>query len=173
MIRRLLAAALSAATLTLGLVVVTSAPAMAAGGWTIVSKPSKRCIAPSGNNTTDRNIALVLSSSPCRITWNITIGPDPTGDLYYVKLDANSNRCWYPSGSSLAPGIKIVTGACFSTPPFLWKPVKYKTEGGRDWYMWQSYLSLHCLTVDPPVTTAGSPLVQRPCSGYDIHLFSC
>ena len=161
MIRRFLATVMAAATLTLGLVALSPAPAMAAGGWRIDSKPSGRCITPSGNNTTDRNIGVVLSNAPCKMTW--TIEDIPGSDLKYLKLDANANRCLVPSGSDLGP-IRVVTGACFDLPVFKWRAIPVDLpDSDRQWVQWSNEASWLCLTVDDPIMPAGTPLSQAAC----------
>ena len=161
-IRKALAVVASVAVLTAGLVAMSAGPAMASGGWSITNLLSGRCIAPVNNNTADRNVTVVLSAAPCRITWSINLRQG-SSDLWIISLDANSARCLVPSGSSQQNGAAIVTGACSTTAPFLWKRNFLEHRNNRDYYEWQNYLSQYCLTVTGTGESAGDIIAQQPC----------
>jgi hypothetical protein len=170
LIRKALAVVASGAVVTTGLVVTSATPAMASSGWYITNILSGRCIAPVNNNTADRNIIVVLSNAPCRITWSIN---DRAGsDFKIISLDANSARCLVPSGSSQSDGVAIVTGACSTTPPFWWREIPVGRSGGHDYFEWQSAISNDCLTVKGNGTSAGSIIAQEPCTGAPTQWFT-
>jgi hypothetical protein len=163
MIRKIIAAVLTAAAVTVGLVVVSPGPAMAAGGWTITNYGSGRCVAPM-RNSTDRNVPLVLSNAPCATTWNIVDVPN-TVNYKYIKLDANSARCMVPGGSSTVKNAVIVSGVCGTTISYEWLPYLVPTNTpGHDYYQLANGANNSlCLAVVGNSTAAGAALVQAPC----------
>ncbi len=176
MIRRTLAAALSALVVTTGLLAITSAPALAVGGWQIRNILSGRCIAPV-NNTTANNAHVVLSNAPCATTWNF-ISDNFSGTIKSIHLDANPSRCLVPSGSSQLNNVAIVIGACDPSNPqtnaaLLWTLDGPKTTvNGHDYYQLRNYWTNKCFLPAGDSTSAGAAILQFTCNTNQGELFT-
>jgi hypothetical protein len=166
MMRRVLAAVVSAVMLTAAVVVVSPGTASAVSGW-VISNYSGWCLNPVGHSP-DRNVPIIQDGDPCD-SWDFTAGG--AGWQHIQSLRA-PGRCMVPGGSSTVKNAAIVQATCTTTAAFDWTPILKLQTASHDYYQLRNRNSGLCMAVVGNSHLIGASVLQAPCASVTGQYFT-
>lgn len=171
--KKLLGMVLAAVTATVGLTVVTQAPAAAAvhGPYVVFAQHSGLCLRPTGASTGNVIVEQVGCNGSSASQWWAFI--DVPGGYFRIRNEA-SGKCLNVQGGSTANSAKVIQFACGGSSAHndQWSTVKIRTVGGADYYNLVNRKSHRCMNIQGGSTASGADLIQFTCSSGANSSFS-